>query len=128
VEKLEAQKLIKKIQKEILGSGIDSEKVIKELKKLRTYALEEGNPTLVKVLRLTYEHIAEHGTFAIPIPDDEPVDEIDGTEVDHETTETPGKDDPVESLNYLLSVMTNSSNKTNLAELREYRDALLNYG
>jgi hypothetical protein len=128
VENLEAQKLIRKIQKEVLDSGIDPEKLVKELKKLRAYALEEGNPTLVKVLRLTYEHIAEYGTFDIPIPDDEPVDEIDGTEVEHEATAVPGKNDPVESLNYLMSVMTNSSNRTNLVELREYRDALQNYG
>ncbi len=128
MENLEAQKLIKKMQKEILSSGIDPEKLIKELKKLRAYALEEGNPTLVKVLRLTYEHLAEHGTFAIPIPDEEPVDEIDGTEVEHKPSAAQGKDDPVESLNYLLSVMTNSSNKANLGELREYRDALLNFG
>ncbi len=127
MENLEAQKLIRKIQKEILASGIEPEKLVKELKKLRAYALEEGNPTLVKVLRLTYEHIENHGTFDIPIPDEEPVEEIDGTEVEHQASDAPGKNDPVESLNYLLSVMTNSSNKANLGELREYRDSLLNY-
>ena len=127
MENLEGQKLIRKIQKEILASGIEPEKLVKELKKLRAYALEEGNPTLVKVLRLTYEHIENYGTFDIPIPDEEPVEEIDGTEVEHQASDAPGKNDPVESLNYLLSVMTNSSNKANLGELREYRDSLLNY-
>jgi hypothetical protein len=127
VENIEAQKLINRIQKDIIDKGFDPAKLVKDLKKLRAYALEEGNPTLVKVLRLTYEHIGTYGSFSIPIPDDEPVDEIDGTEVSHKPDETPGKNDPVESLNYLLSVMRNSSNKANLNELKEYRNALLEY-
>ena len=127
MENIEAQKLINRIQKEILSNGIDADKLTKELKKLRAYALEEGNPTLVKVLRLTYEHIENYGSFFIPIPDEEPVDEIDGAEVSYKPGEDPSKDDPVESLNYLLSVMSNPSNKTNLNELREYRNALMEY-
>jgi len=127
VENIEAQKLINRIQKEIITDGIDPVKLIKDLKKLRAYALEENNPTLVKVLRLTYEHIGEYESFNIPIPDDEPVDEIDGTEVKHKPADDPSKNDPVESLNYLLSVMSGSSNKANMNELREYRNALLEY-
>jgi len=127
VENIEAQKLINRIQKEIITAGIDPAKLVKELKKLRAYALEEGNPTLVKVLRLTYEHIGTFETFSIPIPDEEPVDEIDGNEVKQQKPDTPGKNDPVESLNYLLSVMSNSSNKANLNELKEYRNFLLEF-
>ena len=127
MENIEAQKLINRIQKEIMTEGIDPAKLVKDLKKLRAFALEENNPTLVKVLRLTYEHIDENETFNIPIPEEEPVDEIDGTEVQHKTALSKTKHDPAESLKYLLSIMSKSSNKGNMVELREYRDALLEY-
>lgn len=127
MENLEAQKLINRIQKKIIESGIDPAVLVKDLKKLREYALEEGNPTLTKVLRLTYEHIAENESFLIPIPNDEPIDEIDGDEVEHEGEFTAGDNDPVESLKYLLSVMSNSSNKANMNELREYRNSLQDF-
>lgn len=127
MEKLEAQKLINRIQKNILDSGIEPAKQIKDLKKLREYALEEGNPTLTKVLRLTYEHIELNGSFLIPIPVEEVIDEIDGDEVEHEAEMDAVETDPVESLNYLLSVMSNSNNKANMNELREYRNALLEF-
>ena len=127
MENIEAQKLINRIQKEITTAGIDPVKLVKDLQKLREFALEENNPTLTKVLRLTYEHIAEYETFDIPIPEEEPVDEIDGDEVAHEVGDDIDRDDPVESLNYLLSVMSNSSNKANMNELKEYRNALLEY-
>ena len=127
MENIEAQKLINRIQKEIITSGIDTAKLVKDLQKLRAFALEEGNPTITKVLRLTYEHIAEHDTFDIPIPEEDPVDEIDGDEVAHQVGEDIDRDDPVESLNYLLSIMSHSSNKANLNELKEYRNALLEY-
>ena len=127
MENIEAQKIINRTQKEIITSGIEPAKVIKSLQKLREYALEEGNPTLTKVLRLTYEHIGEYGSFFIPIPEEEPVDEIDGDAIEHEGFENDAESDPGESLNYLLSVMSNSSNKSNMNELREYRNALLEY-
>lgn len=127
MENIEAQKLINRTQKEIIESGIDSANLVKSLQKLRAFALEEGNPTLTKVLRLTYEHITEYETFNIPVPEEDPVEEIDGDEVSHELGEDIDRDDPVESLNYLLSIMSNSANKANLNELKEYRNALLEY-
>jgi len=127
VKNIEAQKLINRIQKDIIDSGIDPKKLVKNLHKLRDYALEEKNPTLTKVLRLTYEHISETETFQIPIPDDEPVDEIDGGTVEYKQVEDPDKNQPVESLNYLLSIMSKSENKGNINELKEYRNALKEY-
>ena len=70
-----AQKLINKVQVDLLKKGFNAETLIADLKKLREYSLEEGNPVLTKALRLTYEHLEENGAFLIPIPDDEPVEE-----------------------------------------------------
>ncbi len=132
MENLEAQKLIVTMQKDLLKSGIDADKLIDGLKKLRPYAIEDENPTLTKVIRLTYEHIEAHGTFNIPIPEEEPVEEMVGE--DGEEVEKPvpasiegNAEAQLESLNYLLSIMTDARNKTNAADLIDYRDMLMAY-
>ena len=125
----EGNKLIEKIQKEISKSGINQNKLIEQLRELREIALKEEDPTLTKVIRLTYEHLAEHGTFNIPIPADELVAEGDEEDAEAEmminSIET--DEDRVESLNYLLSLMHDRENPSNRQELFEYRDALKNY-
>jgi len=128
----EGNKLIEKIQKEISKSGISPDKLIEPLTELREIALKEEDPTLTKVIRLTYEHLAEHGTFNIPIPADELVAEGDegyeeDAEVEMMVNSIETDEDRVESLNYLLSLMHDRENPNNRLELFEYRDALKNY-
>jgi hypothetical protein len=127
VKSIEAQELIDKIQNKIESKGIDPAQLVKDLKKLRTYALEEKNPLVTKVLRMTYEHLSTEGTFRIPIPDDEPIEELDGDEVETYTIDNPEKEDPAQSLLYLLSIIRHAENKGNISELTEYRDALIDY-
>jgi hypothetical protein len=119
VENPSAQKLINKIQVDLFKNGFDADKLVADLKKLREYSLEENNPVLTKALRLTYEHIEANGAFLIPIPDDEP---IEGEEL--VTEEQSGSENNLESLEYLFSLFTDLSHKTNLSDLREYNKAL----
>lgn len=121
MENKKAIKLIDKILADLDKSGINSDSLIDDLKQLREYALEEQIPLVVKVLRYTYEHIEENDSFMIPIPDDEPVSEEDSTSI------TSGDVDPIESLKYMISLTKSLKNKTNVADLREYRDALNSY-
>lgn len=114
-----AQKLLNKIQRDLMRNGIITNTLVDDLKELRKMVVEEGNPLLAKVIRLTFEHVENYQTFEIPIPDDEPVEE-DG-EIENE--EISGQ----ESLDYLLSLMADSSNKVNEIELREYVKALNTY-
>ncbi len=118
-------KLINKMQQDLSKNGIVVEDVVKDLKELRPYALLENDPRLTKVIRFTYEHIEENETFDIPIPDDE-APEIDGEvqEFDNSTTEDVS---PVESLDYLLSIMVDSDNPSNREDLAGYRDMLKEY-
>ncbi|HYD91896.1 MAG TPA: hypothetical protein VEA37_10470 [Flavobacterium sp.] len=116
-----AQKLINKIQVDLLKKGFDAETLIADLKKLREYSLEEGNPVLTKALRLTYEHLEENGAFLIPIPDDEPVEE--GVEVISDSNLS--NENNLESLEYLLSLFTDLKNKNNILDLKEYNKAFL---
>lgn len=129
MQTVEANKLIEKIQKEVLKSGIKTDKVVEQLKELRPFALTEEDPTLTKVIRLAYEHIAENGTFNIPVPADELVtegdDEQEETQMMVNTIEN--DEDRVESFSYLLSLMLDRKNPSNRQELYEYRDALKNY-
>jgi len=82
-----------------MRNGIVTNTIIEDLKELRPFAVEENNPLLAKVIRLTFEHIETYQTFDIPIPDDEPIEEVES----EETEEKPI--DPQESLDYLLSLM-----------------------
>src|SRR5690554_2485315 len=127
MENIEANKLIEKLQKDINKSGIDAKKTVEGLTQLRTYALEEQDPTATKVLRLAYEHIQEHGTFNIPIPADELVadNEDDEPELIENSIET--DEERAESLVYMLSLLLDRHNPNNRQELFEYRDALKDY-
>jgi len=121
VENPSAQKLIKKIQVDLFKNGFVAETLITDLKKLREYALEEQVPVLVKAIRLTYEHLEANGAFLIPIPDDEPVDEETELITYGNTVST---ENNMESLEYLISLFTDLSNKNNMLDLREYNKAL----
>lgn len=130
VENPKAQKLLNKIQRDLMRNGIITNTIVDDLKTLRPYAVEEQNPLLAKVIRLTYEHIETYETFNIPIPEDEPIEGLEGEEenldVDVETN-TNSTIDPEESLDYLLSLMAESKNRVNELELREFSHSLLKY-
>ncbi|MHA7057316.1 hypothetical protein ACWGOQ_0008870 [Aquimarina sp. M1] len=118
MENKKALKLIDKILNDLEKSGINTDTLIEDLKTLRSYALEQQVPLVVKVLRLTYEHLLENNSFLIPIPDDEPIEE-------NETPAEKSEDvNPVESLMYLISLLKDLKNKMNVMDLADYRDAL----
>ena len=120
-----AQKLILKIIDNLNKNGIVAEEVVADLKELRPYAVNEKRPVVAKAIRLTYEHLDEFSTFAIPIPEDEDI-------VDEETGEviTPAEETssgPTESLIYLISLIKNEEHRRNKQEIREFNKALKQY-
>ena len=118
MENKKANQLIDKIVGDIETTGINTDTLINDLQELRGFALEQQVPLVVKVLRLTYEHIEENDSFMIPIPDDEPINEEGKKETEGPTV------NQAESLAYLISLMKDLDNKLNIADLKEYRDAL----
>jgi len=124
MESIEGNKLIVKLQKDLAKSGIVKNTLVEGLKELRPYALKENDPTLTKVIRLTYEHIETNGTFNISVPDDE---EIEGEEMIVEEIDGNDFDAKRDSLDYLFSLMLDRNNTTNRQDLFEYRDALKAY-
>lgn len=123
MESIEGKKLINKMQQELLKSGIVVESLVKSLQTLRPIAIEENNPTLTKVIRLTYEHLESYDAFDIPIPADDVIDEFEEEQVEMVVETVTG----VESLNYLLSLMADDTKASNREDLIEYRDMLMNY-
>lgn len=124
MENPNAQKLINKIQKDLFKNGFVAQPLVADLKKLREYALEEQNPVLVKALRLTYEHIEANHAFLIPIPDDDPFE----SEEEQAANEVElANENNLESLDYLISLLLDLDNKTNIADLREYNKLLVKF-
>lgn len=115
-----AQKLIDKIQRDLMRNGLVINTLVEDLKQLRPFAIEEENPLLAKVIRLAFEHLEATNSFEIPIPDDEPLEE-------NEDQATAIESSPQESLDYLLSLMHDTSIKNNVSDLREYSSALAEF-
>lgn len=129
MESIEGNKLIVKLQKDLAKNGVKKlDGIVKGLKELRPYALEEQDPTLTKVIRLTYEHIEENKTFNIPLPPEEAI-EVDEDEEEAQMilNEIKTDEDRVESLDYLFSLMLDRKNPSNVQDMYEYRDALKEY-
>lgn len=122
-----AQKLINKIEVGLFKNGFDADKLIADLKKLREYSMEEGNPVLTKALRLTYEHLEEYGLFLIPIPDDDPIEEEAEETIEQVNENSLPTENNMESLEYLISLFIDLDNKNNMLDLREYNKALQNF-
>ena len=106
-----------------MRNGIITNTLINDLKELRTYVVDEGQPLLAKVIRLTYEHVEEYQSFNIAIPGDDPIED------DEENQEVIVEDEVTgqESLAYLLSLMEDHTNKVNEIELRDYVQAFMEY-
>ena len=113
MENKAALKLIDKILVNLDKTGINTDTLIDDIKQLRTYALEAQIPLVVKILRLTYEHIEENDSFLIPMLEDDEAEEAVVVE-----------NEPVESLKYLIALTRNLNNKINIADLKAYRDLL----
>lgn len=120
MENKKALKLIDKIVGDLERNGIIVNTLTDDLRELRPYAVDGKIPLAAKAIRLTYEHIELFETFAIPIPDDEPIEE-DGEVISNTSV------DPVESLTYMMSLLKDTKNKVNSADLREYVDAMIAY-
>lgn len=121
MQSLEGQKLIYKLQNELQDKGLVVESTISDLKALRALMLEEKDPFLTKMLRLMYQHLEAHNGFFVPIPSDDVDSEEEGGEDKEEPTVG------VESLLFLLELITDSKNRHNRADLQAYMDSLQEY-
>ena len=102
--------IIAKVEKK----GLKAPKLIEDLKELREYALKDQDPLVTKVLRLTYEYLADNESFDVQAQYDE----------DEEGNEYPIEIESTENLLYLLNLLKNADHKINREEIKDYRTAL----
>ncbi len=114
-----AVKLLDKLISDVESNGIITNTVVEDLMALRPYTISEELPLLAKATRLSAEHIEANGTFAIPIPQDDPVDDDEVVEALESA--------PKESLHYFFSLIKDIDKKANEEELRIYVKALNEY-
>jgi hypothetical protein len=107
-QKLDA--IIKKVEEH----GLEAPNLIDDLKELRRQALLEQDPLVVKVLRLTYEYLAENSCFDLKAQYEE----------DEEGNEYPVEIEDNENLLYLLNLLKNAEHKINREEIKDYRTSL----
>ena len=110
--------LLTKLIDNTTQNGLITNSAIEDLKALRPYAITEEIPLLTKATRLAFEHIDEHGTFAIPIPDEEAFEGEEALSVESDANE---------SFLYFLSLIQGVDKKVNEDELRVYVKALNEY-
>ena len=110
----EANKLIDTLLVAIETNGVN-DKLIDDLKNLREWALKEEDPLVTKVIRLSYEYIAENGCFDVAVAKDE---DEDGNDFYLE----PGTSE--ENLSYLLSLLKKNENEYNREEIKDFRTQL----
>ncbi|MBL1279930.1 MAG: hypothetical protein COA33_006645 [Fluviicola sp.] len=113
--KLEAaNKKLNSIIKKVEKDGVKAKKLVEDLKELRTFALEEQDPLVTKVLRLSYEFLTENTAFNVQAQYEE----------DEEENEYPIEIEDNDNLLYLLNLLLRSDHKINREEIKDYRSAL----
>lgn len=105
MDRKEADRLAHNIAQEFVKNG-SSEKVINDLKTLRNYFIEIKDPTLTKIIRLTYEHLENNDGFDVVLEDFDP--------------EEGGN--PFEYFMQLVSAYDNTYNRE---ELNEYKEKMM---
>ena len=105
-----AQKLYAGIIADLENGAVDVEKITKAIDQLREIAREIEDPLVLKTLRFIKEKLANDPSFDIEI------------EVDEEEEEE--EEAPENHLLYLFQLLTESDNKYNREEIKQYRAAL----
>ncbi len=107
------------MQIKLQENGIQIDSLIEDFTQLRVYAVEEKEPAMAKIIRLTMEHLKDYETFLIPMPSDE-IEGEEGQELLEEEEEKDELAGRVESLDAMIAMMLDNTNKFNNRDLREY--------
>jgi hypothetical protein len=84
--------------------------IIEDMKAMREHFIVHNQPTIVKSIRLAYEHLEKFGDFVIEYHNDEEPDEDgEGEEIEL----------PVPIFEYYIGLLSNPTNKYNRDEIKE---------
>ncbi len=132
--------LIKTLYKLVESKGVVKDDVVKKLMELRPHFIEQKEPLITRVIRLTAEYIDDRGYFDLNLLADEEVDEDDDNEeLAEDATSEPqyldveidmdGEDSFNESKQnflYLLDLIAHPENERNKEELQRVKHLFLN--
>ena len=88
-----------------VSKKFDADKTVAQLADIRVLALEEQDPTIVKICRLASEYIAEHSNFDLGYVAEEEIGDMSDIE-------------------YLLELMLKVDKPANREEIQEIRDKI----
>ncbi|MCA1751012.1 MAG: hypothetical protein ABR572_04120 [Cryomorphaceae bacterium] len=122
IERIEALKKI------IEKKGVVKDEVVKHLSELRPHLIEQNEPLLTRVARLTAEYVGEHGYFDLNLLADEEEDEEGNIGTLEEEIDMEGEDsfnESKENFLYLLDLIAHPDNSLNREELTRVKHLYL---
>lgn len=123
----ETLKRIDDLRKLVMSKGIVKEEVVEQLVALRPLFIEQKEPLVTRVVRLTAEYIAEHGVFNLNLMAEEDEEgNIPDEELDLDADDSFNL--MKENFLYLLDLFEHPDNQVNREELKRVKQMYLNRG
>lgn len=118
--------LLNKLKTLVESKGIVKEDVVKQLLEIRPHFIEQKEPLITRVIRLTAEYVDEHGTFNINLLAEE--DEEGNLDEDIDMESEDSFNDVKENFSYLLDLCAHPDNQYNKDELQRIKAIYLERG
>jgi hypothetical protein len=119
----ETIKIIDKLKSLVEKKGIVKDEVVKILQDLRPHFIEQNEPLITRVVRLTAEYIDETGTFDINLLAEEDEEGNIDEQIDMESDDS--FNDVKENFLYLVDLWAHPDNQLNKEELTRVKEIYL---
>jgi len=122
----ETIKKIDALKKYVESKGIVKDEVVKLLTELRPHFIEQKEPLVTRVIRLTAEYIGDKGNFDLNLLAEEDEDGNLDEELDMESSDS--FNDSKENFLFLVDLFAHPDNQMNKDELRRIKQLYLDRG
>jgi hypothetical protein len=115
--------LINDLRKVVDAKGVVKDNVVKKLIALRPHFIEQKEPLITRVIRLTAEYVDDRGYFDLNLLADE--DEEGNTEEEIDMDGDDSFNESKENFLYLLDLIAHPDNELNKVELQRVKQLYL---
>ena len=115
--------LISDLKKVVDAKGVVKDEVVKKLVALRPHFIEQKEPLITRVIRLTAEYVDDRGYFDLNLLADE--DEEGNIEEEIDMDGDDSFNESKENFLYLLDLIAHPDNELNKAELQRVKQLYL---
>jgi hypothetical protein len=112
-------KLIESLKQFIEKNGLVKDEVVKRLMEMRPHFIEQKEPLITRVIRMTAEYIEEYGVFDLNLLADEDEDGNIEEEIDMDSEDS--FNEVKENLIYLVDLFAHPDNQYNKEELQRVK-------